>query len=587
MQKGIKRLKGLTITALAVASFLCIPGWAESSWIIDPVEFHISAHGQLSCIDCHEDIDGRDLHPDPANVNKRLTDFFSYEKCLACHDEILENLEKGIHGKDTGIDGDKYQGCLHCHDPHTQERPEEAHKEGITPIKTAGRQCGECHEQRTSLPDPSFGDRECVTCHVFAGGPGFEENPEELEGFCFTCHGVEDKHSGIMPEQQGHLIGEDDYRTTSHAGISCMSCHPDSAQYGHAGQGQGDCTQCHTMHDEKVTGDAHFIVDCRACHLKGITPVKDPESKRVVWERGDTPEGLSGIHHMLKTDDEASCRTCHFKGNPVGATSMILPAKSIICMPCHTGTFSIGDTATILSLLVFLAGMVMIFSYLLSGCMRGREKAGNKFLANSKLLSFIKTMFFDVLLQRRLFRQSGARWFIHGLIFFPFLIRFLWGIIALLGSLFMPDIPLVRAMLDKNDPITAFLFDFTGLIMIIGIISALIRGNLQRYDRPSGLPEQDRIALFLIAGIVLIGFILEGMRIATTGWPEGSDYGIVGYALSLLLRGYSGLTDLYGYIWYAHAVIAGIFIAYLPFSRLIHIIFAPVVLGINAVFEKK
>ena len=46
---------------------------------------------------------------------------------------------------------------------------------------------------------------------------------------------------------------------------------------------------------------------------------------------------------------------------------MVLPAKSIICMPCHAGTFSVGDTTTILSLIVFFAGLVMVFSYVLTG----------------------------------------------------------------------------------------------------------------------------------------------------------------------------------------------------------------------------
>jgi nitrate reductase gamma subunit len=141
-------------------------------------------------------------------------------------------------------------------------------------------------------------------------------------------------------------------------------------------------------------------------------------------------------------------------------------------------------------------------------------------------------------------------------------------------------------MLDKNDPITAFLFDFTGLIMIIGIFSALIRGISYRHNQPSGLPKQDRVALFLIGVIVIVGFILEGMRIAMTGWPEGADYGVVGYGVSLLFSGCSGMTELYGYVWYTHAVMTGIFIAYLPFSRLIHIIFAPIVMGVNSLLEK-
>jgi nitrate reductase gamma subunit len=151
----------------------------------------------------------------------------------------------------------------------------------------------------------------------------------------------------------------------------------------------------------------------------------------------------------------------------------------------------------------------------------------------------------------------------------------------------MPDVPLVWAMIDKNDPITAFLFDITGLILIIGIFAALIRGISWKHNQPSGLPKQDRVALFLIAAIVIAGFMLEGMRIAMTGWPGGSDYGVAGYSVSLLFRGYSGLTELYGYVWYTHALIAGIFIAYLPFSRLIHIIFAPVVMGMNVLSNKK
>jgi nitrate reductase gamma subunit len=98
-----------------------------------------------------------------------------------------------------------------------------------------------------------------------------------------------------------------------------------------------------------------------------------------------------------------------------------------------------------------------------------------------------------------------------------------------------------------------------------------------------GVPSQDRLALGLIAGIVVIGFILEGMRIAMTGYPEGSGYAIIGCWISLFFSNNSGLTDSYGYIWYVHAVLTGAFFAYLPFSRLLHIILAPFVLALNAV----
>jgi nitrate reductase gamma subunit len=35
-------------------------------------------------------------------------------------------------------------------------------------------------------------------------------------------------------------------------------------------------------------------------------------------------------------------------------------------------------------------------------------------------------------------------------------------------------------------------------------------------------------------------------------------------------------------VWYLHAVFTGAFIVYLPFSRMLHMIMAPVVMAMNA-----
>jgi nitrate reductase gamma subunit len=140
-------------------------------------------------------------------------------------------------------------------------------------------------------------------------------------------------------------------------------------------------------------------------------------------------------------------------------------------------------------------------------------------------------------------------------------------------------------MLDKNHPATAFLFDVTGIMIILGAVLAFIRGLLREPEKLPGLPGQDRLALGLIGGIVVIGFVLEGMRIAMTGSPAGSCYAFIGCALSALFSDSTGLTQYYGYIWYIHAVLTGIFVAYLPFSRMFHIIMGPIVLAMNAVSE--
>jgi nitrate reductase gamma subunit len=360
----------------------------------------------------------------------------------------------------------------------------------------------------------------------------------------------------------------------------------------------GDCLSCHLPHDEKVAHDAHTAVRCGACHLKGIKPVRDPESTLVLWERERKLGEPLRIHDMVLGDEEATCRRCHLKGNQVGAVSMVLPAKSILCMPCHTATFSVGDTTTILALIVFLVGLVMSLSVTLSASLPGKggvnifNKAINllgkvvRTIFSRKLVLIIKAMLLDVLLQRRLYRQSGARWLIHSLIFLPFVFRFSWGFVALSASLWKPEWSSVWAMLDRNNPATALLFDLTGIMVIVGVILASIRGGLKQSSQVPGLPRQDRLALSLIAGIVVVGFILEGIRIAMTGWPGNAEYAFIGFGISRLFSDPTGLTGVYGYIWYAHAILTGAFFAYLPFSRLFHIIMAPVALAMNAISEQ-
>ena len=137
-------------------------------------------------------------------------------------------------------------------------------------------------------------------------------------------------------------------------------------------------------------------------------------------------------------------------------------------------------------------------------------------------------------------------------------------------------------MLDKNSPFTAFLFDLTGVMIILGVFLAYIRGRKQRSVQVPDLPRQDVLALGLIAAIVVVGFILEGMRIAMTGFPERSCYAFKGYWIGRLLFGASSLTSVYGWVWYVHAVLTGAFIAYLPFSKLLHVIVSPLVLLGNA-----
>lgn len=365
----------------------------------------------------------------------------------------------------------------------------------------------------------------------------------------------------------------DDHAASLHRDTQCLECHQEAVAEEHEALPAVDCRQCHAPHDEKVTHDAHTRIACRACHQKDGIAVTDPESGEVIFRAVLQPGRSLMPHQMVARRDDSLCQKCHFKGNALGASSMILPAKSILCMPCHAATFSIGDRTTLLSLLVFVVGMCGVCVIFFSGGV-GR---GSGHMLRGGFSVLMVTMVADVLFIRRLYRLSPARWFIHALIYYPILIRLVLGLMALGLSLMLPETDLTRALLDKNHPVRALFFDLTGLMIITGVAAALLRFDEDRETIPN-LPAPGRAMTMLLGLIVLVGFILEGLRIAMTGWPSGAQYAFIGYGLSLLMKSVPEITNIYGYVWYVHAILTGVFIALIPFTRMIHIITAPVVL---------
>ena len=68
---------------------------------------------------------------------------------------------------------------------------------------------------------------------------------------------------------------------------------------------------------------------------------------------------------------------------------------------------------------------------------------------------------------------------------------------------------------------------------------------------------------------------------AMTGASGGAAF--LGYAISHAFTAVPALARWYGHVWYLHAALTGVFVAYLPFSRMFHILVAPVVLAGRAV----
>ncbi|WP_373498273.1 hypothetical protein [Desulfococcus sp.] len=390
-----------------------------------------------------------------------------------------------------------------------------------------------------------------------------------------------------------HEAASADHGASVHRAVGCLECHPGAETPEHEAAPPIDCRECHAPHDEKVIHDAHSRVDCRACHVKGGVAARDPRSGRIVWSGDFRPGPAPGPHQAIRTGGEDVCGTCHFRGNAMGAVSTVLPPKSVLCMPCHVATVSAGDTVTLVALVVFLLGAAGLGA-VWAAAIPGREGAplGGRILPmiRSAAGAFLRggfsrilnTLIVEVFLMRRLFRLSRVRWLIHALIVYPMAFRFAFGIAALALSILLPDLPVTRAMLDKNSAVRAFTFDLTGAMMLAGAAGAVVRERKAGIEGLTGLPEPGRGMPLLIGLIVLVGFVLEGLRIAMTGMPEGAAWAFFGVAASLLFKGMTGLTTIYGYGWYLHAILVGGFAALIPFTHMSHIITAPISLILDA-----
>jgi nitrate reductase gamma subunit len=568
-------VSGTVIWGVVVLVFMISAGADETSagWRIDGRRLQQSVHAETTCLECHSDIDLDNHHPDPANVNKTMTSFFDRDKCLQCHDDVQGQIEDdGEHGGETVEDEQRFFNCIECHDPHYDGAPDTV----------------------ADTDDASFSqeDQDCAACHLKIASDDTQRAAKN-RSMCFTCHGA-----GQLMPRDVPCVDPNAYQMTVHADLDCMVCHPTADRYRHNQQVQGDCLQCHQRHEEHVAHEAHTDVTCGACHLGRAVPVRDARTHEVVWQSGALPGVTSKIHDMARPAGQG-CVRCHFKGNTLGAVAMILPPKSVLCMPCHAATFSAGDTTTLISLAVFGVGMLGFVSLWFSGTLA--DTAGGNVLTNApgalkralatvfskKSGVIVAALWYDVFLQRRLFRRSVPRWVIHALIFWPFVIRFVWGVVALTATNWFKHWPFVWALINKNHPVTALLFDATGLLLIVGIVLALVRGGQADKTRTPGLPGQDRLALGLLAGIVIVGFGLEGLRIAMTGAGGSAAFAFIGFGVSRLFFNMSDLTQVYGYVWYLHAILTGAFVAYIPFSRMMHLIMSPIVLAMNAVTQNE
>jgi len=263
-----------------------------------------------------------------------------------------------------------------------------------------------------------------------------------------------------------------------------------------------------------------------------------------------------------------------------------------------------------------------------------------KVLFSTNIVTLITSFFTDLLFQKRIIQKSGLRWTAHTLIFS--------GFILLLLMHGMETIISQKLFSGYESTLNPYLFlrNFFGVLVLAGIGIAVYRRVTLKPKRFITYPS-DWAALILVGGIIFSGMLLEGSRI--TSYSKFQDmvdeYGMFDEEETLALEAYwvaengmvspnisvpidlgqiemgrevngtsciechaanrsafasftlRGLTRPFAWVLgdkanvslftFLHAAFCLALLAWLPFSKMFHIVSAPVSLLINSIMGKE
>jgi nitrate reductase gamma subunit len=201
----------------------------------------------------------------------------------------------------------------------------------------------------------------------------------------------------------------------------------------------------------------------------------------------------------------------------------------------------------------------------------------------------LRIWLYEVFLQRQLLSLSVMRWMMHQCIFWGFISLMFLSlakfILFLLSLVFLDAGLHVFFSRGAGYAFTKLWGDFFGLVLLAGTAGALARRFVFRPVQVAH-DQTDLLLTWYLLCMVLSGFLLEGMRISVA--PSGSDhYAFIGL---LFMPQHLGITALSGtwhaWTWIVHAFSGAALLYYLPHSKLLHSLLAPLVIALNASEEQ-
>jgi Fe-S oxidoreductase/nitrate reductase gamma subunit len=165
----------------------------------------------------------------------------------------------------------------------------------------------------------------------------------------------------------------------------------------------------------------------------------------------------------------------------------------------------------------------------------------------------------------------------HLLLFWSFIILGLMVAVVLLQEYLICPLLDVRLIEFEIYPYFRLVLDICGLIGLVGTILLAYRRYVQK---PKALDNQptDAVSLFLIFFIFLTGFLSTGIRnhLYESEWtlwaPIASG---MAWGFKAFVTDASSLEICFKFFWWAHLLLALSLFAYIPFSRLFHMVSSP------------
>jgi len=295
----------------------------EISVYVDPAKFGESVHGELDCVDCHQDLSGFEDFPHAEDLEP--------VDCGMCHDGIAEVYSGSLHGQAVKQGINLAPRCHDCHGKH-DILPVSSPDSKVTKFEIPFV-CGRCHKEGTEVSRTYNIPQDSILSHYSESihGQGLFHQGLTVTAVCSDCHTA---HNVLPHTDPRSSIFRDNVPKT------CQKCHGRIEQV-HKKVIKGElwekepnkipvCVDCHAPHEVRrvLYEEGMSDEDCMKCHeRKNLTGTQDGK-KVSMYVDADHIRG--SMHRQI------SCAQCHTGASPSHSRPCETVAEKVDCSICHS-----------------------------------------------------------------------------------------------------------------------------------------------------------------------------------------------------------------------------------------------------------